>query len=161
LQGFQRSITPFTYFSNLSAKKSRAYNTGGFDLPRLNQERALDLERYFATCGRGIEPVLTEELRALGAEEVEPGRGGVSFRGDLAILYQSNLWLRTAIRVLRPILEVIVSSPDELYEAVRSLDWSRYLTPDHTLAVDCNVRASRMPSAISSSSDAASDRVSM
>jgi putative N6-adenine-specific DNA methylase len=102
----------------------------------------LSAERYFTTCGRGIEPVLAEELRALGAAEIEPGRGGVSFRGDLSTLYQANLWLRTAIRVLRPICEAEVSSPDELYDAIRSLDWSRYLTPEHTLAVDCNVRDS-------------------
>jgi putative N6-adenine-specific DNA methylase len=104
----------------------------------------LDNQRYFATCGRGIEPVLAEELRALGAAEVEPGRGGVSFGGDLAMLYQANLWLRTAIRVLRPILEAEAASPDELYEAVRTLDWSQYLTPEHTLAVDCNVRDSHI-----------------
>ena len=111
---------------------------------RPERERALSTERYFATCGRGIEPVLAEELRALGAREVEPGRGGVHFSGDLALLYQANLWLRTAIRVLRPILEAKVASPDELYEAVRTLDWSQYLTPEHTLAVDCNVRDSHI-----------------
>jgi putative N6-adenine-specific DNA methylase len=99
---------------------------------------------YFATCGRGIEPVLAEELRGLGAAGVEPGRGGVHFSGDLALLYRANLWLRTAIRVLRPILDVKVTSPDELYEAVRSLDWSFFLTPEHTLAVDCNVRDSHL-----------------
>lgn len=104
----------------------------------------MNSERYFATCSRGIEPVLADELRGLGAAEVQPGRGGVSFRGDLALLYQANLWLRTAIRVLRPILEADVSSPDELYDAVRSLDWSQYLTPEHTLAVDCNVRDSHI-----------------
>jgi putative N6-adenine-specific DNA methylase len=100
------------------------------------------LERFFATCGRGIEPILADELRALGAAEVAPGRGGVGFAGDLAMLYRANLWLRTAIRVLRPILETIVTTPDELYDAARALDWSRYLTPEHTLAVDCNVRDS-------------------
>ncbi len=110
----------------------------------MNQEQTVGGERYFATCGRGIEPVLADELRELGAMEVEPGRGGVSFRGDLALLYQANLWLRTAIRVLRPIFEADVSSPDDLYDAVRSLDWSRYLTPEHTLAVDCNVRDSHI-----------------
>src|SRR5579875_2919176 len=109
-----------------------------------NEERRLSLERYFVTCGRGIEPVLAAELRALGAADLEPGRGGVSFPGDLALLYQANLWLRTAIRVLRPIFEADVSSPDDLYDAVRSLDWSSYLTPDHTLAVDCNVRDSHI-----------------
>jgi putative N6-adenine-specific DNA methylase len=98
----------------------------------------------FATCARGVEPVLAEELRALGALDVQPGRGGVHFAGDLALVYKANLWLRTAIRVLRPILTATVSSPDELYEAVQSLDWPAYLTPDHTLAVDCNVRDSQI-----------------
>jgi putative N6-adenine-specific DNA methylase len=101
-------------------------------------------QRYFATCARGIEPVLADELRTLGANAVEPGRGGVHFAGDQALLYQANLWLRTAIRVLWPILEAPVESPEELYEAVRSVDWTRYLTSDHTLAVDCNVRDSRI-----------------
>jgi putative N6-adenine-specific DNA methylase len=101
-------------------------------------------ETYFATCGRGIEPVLAGELHELGALDVEPGRGGVRFRGDRALLYRANLWLRTAVRVLWPILEADVDSPDELYEAVRTLDWSRFLTPEHTLAVDCNVRDSHI-----------------
>jgi len=104
----------------------------------------MHLERYFATCARGIEPVLAGELRELGAGNIEQGRGGVHFSGDQALLYQANLWLRTAIRVLWPILEVRVESPDELYDAVRTVDWTRYLTPEHTLAVDCNVRASRI-----------------
>src|SRR5437660_7569105 len=99
---------------------------------------------FFATCGRGIESVLARELRDLGAEEIEPGRGGVRFAGNKALLYQANLWLRTAIRVLWPVLEAPVTSPEELYEAVRSVDWSQYLTPDHTLAVDCNVRDSQI-----------------
>jgi putative N6-adenine-specific DNA methylase len=100
--------------------------------------------RFFATCARGIEPVLAAELRNLGAAEVETGRGGVHFSGDRDLLYRANLWLRTAVRVLWPILNVSVSSPDDLYEAVRSVDWARYLTADHTIAVDCNVRDSQI-----------------
>jgi putative N6-adenine-specific DNA methylase len=103
-----------------------------------------ETHRYFATCARGLERVLSEELASLEAEAVEPGRGGVQFRGDKAILYRANLWLRTPIRILMPVLEARVTSPEELYEAVRSIDWSDYLTPDHTLAVDCNVRDSRL-----------------
>src|SRR5207237_4957410 len=99
---------------------------------------------YFATCGRGIEPVLAGELRDLGAGAIEQGRGGVHFAGDQARLYEANLWLRTAIRVLWPILEVPVESNDQLYDAVRTVDWSHLLTPEHTLAVDCNVRDSRI-----------------
>lgn len=98
--------------------------------------------KYFATCARGLEKLLAEELRDLQAEQIEPGRGGVAFHGDLALLYRANLWLRTAVRVLMPILEAPVQSTDDLYAAVQSLDWSRYMTTEHTLAVDCNVRDS-------------------
>src|SRR5262245_31181531 len=100
--------------------------------------------RYFATCARGLEPVLATELREIGAEEVEAGRGGVGFGGDLTTLYQANLWLRTAVRVLRPVLEAPVTSPDELYQAVQTVEWAKYLTPEHTMAVDCNVRDSAL-----------------
>lgn len=98
--------------------------------------------KLFATCARGLEKVLAQELHELRAENVEPGRGGVHFQGDFALLYRANLWLRTAVRVLRPILEVPVHSTDDLYAAVQSIDWPRYMTPEHTLAVDCNVRDS-------------------
>ncbi len=73
-----------------------------------------------------------------------PGRGGVSFAGDRALLYRANLWLRTAVRVLMPILQTEVGDPDTLYAAVRSVNWERHLTPDHTLAVDANVRDSEI-----------------
>src|SRR5262245_41616261 len=101
-----------------------------------------EVERYFATCARGLEPALAGELAAIGATDVAEGRGGAAFAGGRAVLYRANLWLRTAVRVLWPVLEADVSSTDELYEAVRSIDWSRFMTPDHTLAVDSNVRDS-------------------
>src|SRR6476619_1831026 len=98
--------------------------------------------RYFATCARGLEPMLEKELRELGAEDVAAGRGGAGFGGDLGTLYKANLWLRTAVRVLRPVLEAPVNSPDELYQAVQTIDWAKFMTADHTIAVDCNVRDS-------------------
>jgi len=98
--------------------------------------------RYFATSARGLEPILAEELAALGATAVVPGRGGVAFAGDRTLLFRANLWLRTAVRILVPILEAPATSSDELYDAVHSVDWSQYMTPDHTLAVDANVRDS-------------------
>jgi putative N6-adenine-specific DNA methylase len=100
------------------------------------------MTRYFATCARGLEPVLARELTVLGADAVQPGRGGVTFHGDAALLYRASMWLRTAVRVLRPVHEFDARSPDELYDAVRSVNWGDWMTPDHTLAVDCNVRDS-------------------
>lgn len=101
-----------------------------------------ETQRYFATCARGIEPILAGELRTLNAQNVELGRGGVSFAGPMDLLYRANLHLRTAVRVLVPLLQDQVLSTDELYDLVRAFDWSKYLTPAHTLAVDCNVRDS-------------------
>ncbi len=102
------------------------------------------MTRYFATCARGLEPVLAGELNGLGATAVEPGRGGVTFQGDAALLYRACLWLRSAVRVLRPIHEFDVHTPDELYEAVRSINWADWMTVEQTLAVDCNVRDSAL-----------------
>lgn len=99
---------------------------------------------YFATCARNLETVLAAELARIEADDITPGRGGVRFTGDAVTVYRANLWLRTAVRILRPVLEAEVGSPDELYDAVRSLDWSEYTNPDRTLAVDCNVRDSRI-----------------
>lgn len=100
--------------------------------------------RLFATCARGLEPVLARELAWLHAGDIQPGRGGVSFRGSQSTLYRANLWLRTAVRVLQTVHEAKVESPDELYQMVERIDWSAYLTAEHTIAVDCNVRDSKI-----------------
>jgi len=100
------------------------------------------MPRFFATCARGLEPILAWELETLHAADITVGRGGVSFAGEIDLLYRANLWLRTAVRVLQPILEFPVRSTDELYDAVRSLHWPDFMSPDHTLAVDSNVRDS-------------------
>ncbi len=97
---------------------------------------------HFATCARGLEPLLATELAAVGAADVEVGRGGVNFRGGIETVLRANLWARTAVRILRPVIDGYVPSTDDLYDFVRSIDWSRIMTPDHTLAVDCNVRDS-------------------
>ena len=102
------------------------------------------MTRYFATCARGLEPVLARELAGLFAADIQPGRGGVGFAGDLTLVYRANLWLRTAVRVLMPVIEFPVRDPDELYDRVRGVRWDEFLTPDHTLAVDCNVRDSAL-----------------
>ena len=66
---------------------------------------------------QGLEDVLAEELRGLGAENVEPGKRMVSFSGDLAMLYKANLCCRTALRILRPFYKFTAKDPDELYAA--------------------------------------------
>ncbi len=84
----------------------------------------------------GLEEVLAEELRNLGAMRVETARRAVSFYGDKGFLYKANLCLRTALSVLVPLKTDKVASETQLYRSVYNLPWERYLTSRDTLAVD-------------------------
>ena len=95
---------------------------------------------------KGLEEVLAQELIELGANEVQMERRAVSFKGDKAMLYRANLCLRTALRIL-----VEISKPrdlkisryrkpeDALYDAVKAIDWSKYMSQNSTFAIDATV----------------------
>lgn len=85
---------------------------------------------------QGLEDVLAEELRALGALNVEPGRRMVSFTGGKEMLYKANMCCRTALRILKPIYKFIAHDPDELYEMIKSYDWSSVMSLDKTFSID-------------------------
>lgn len=85
---------------------------------------------------QGLEEVLAEELRAIGAENVMPGRRMVSFEGDLEMLYRANLQCRTALRILKPFYKFRAGDADSLYEMVKEYDWSTLLSVDKTFAID-------------------------
>ncbi len=99
---------------------------------------------FFATAAKGVEEVLADEIRRLGVSEVILEKGGVRFKGDMETCYRANLWLRTAHRILMPIMEFSCESPQHLYDGVRSVQWQHYLNPDMTLAVTCNLRDSKI-----------------
>ena len=99
---------------------------------------------FFATSAKGLEEVLADELRALGASNVLPGTGGVHFHGRPADGYRACLWLRTANRVLQPLASFPCQSAEQLYEEVRSIPWEAHLTPAMTLALDASVRDSAL-----------------
>ncbi|MCI6473610.1 MAG: THUMP domain-containing protein [Bacteroidales bacterium] len=84
----------------------------------------------------GLEPVLAKELVGLGASNVQIGRRMVSFTGDKEMMYRANFHLHTAIRILKPIKRFRASSADDVYEGVKSIDWSDYLDERQTFSVD-------------------------
>lgn len=90
----------------------------------------------FATAPRGLEPLLADELAALGLREVRARRGGASFRSDLADAYRACLWSRLANRVLLPLAEFDADGDEALYAGTREIRWIDHLGPDNTLAVD-------------------------
>ena len=85
---------------------------------------------------QGLEEVLAEELRNLGADNVMPGRRMVAFEGNLEMLYRANLCCRTALRILKPFFKFTAGDADSLYEHAKEFDWSTLLSPDKTFAID-------------------------
>ena len=85
---------------------------------------------------QGLENVLATELIDLGANNIKIGRRMVSFTGDLELMYRANFELRTAIRVLKPLKHFQARTADEVYDAVKQIDWQEILTVDQTFAVD-------------------------
>ena len=88
---------------------------------------------------RGLEEVLATELVSLGANNIELQRRAVSFTGDKHLLYKANVQLRTASRILKPILNFRASNADEVYEKVKKINWSDYMDVDTTFAIDSTV----------------------
>ena len=85
---------------------------------------------------QALEPVLAQELEALGATDIEQGRRMVSFTGDKKVLYRANYRLRTALRILLPIASFRANDPDELYRQLKRLDWSEWMQAGDTFAFD-------------------------
>lgn len=100
----------------------------------MNQEFELIAKTF-----QGLEEVLAQELTELGAANIEIGRRMVSFTGDKAMMYRANFCLRTAIRVLKPLKRFQATTPDEVYDAVKSIEWENYLDNMSSFAVDAVV----------------------
>jgi putative N6-adenine-specific DNA methylase len=96
-------------------------------------------QELIAKTFMGLEPVLAKELIQLGANNVQIGRRMVSFSGDKELMYRANFQLHTAIKIIKPIRHFKARSADEVYNEVKKIDWSQYLTPEKTFAVDAVV----------------------
>jgi len=93
-------------------------------------------QQFFVTAPLGMELLLADELRTLGAAEVAETRAGVSFGGNLETAYKACLWSRLANRILLPLDRFPAVSPEALYEGIRRVEWSAHLDSQATFAVD-------------------------
>jgi len=89
--------------------------------------------------------VLRAELVALGHAEASEGRGMVELRGDFATVLRTNLWLRSAMRVLVPLAEGSAGSRDELYGLALAVPWEEVIRGATTFAVEVAGRGSAFP----------------
>jgi len=93
------------------------------------------MSMFFATCPKGLEYLLRDELVALGADARE-ALAGVRFEGDLACAYRACLESRLASRILMPLAEFDAADADTLYAGVQAVDWSQHIASDATFAID-------------------------
>ncbi len=97
---------------------------------------------FFATCPKGLEYLLRDELVGQGADDVHEALAGVHFRGDLEAGYRACLESRLASRVLLPLHTFAAGDQDALYRGVRDIDWSAHLGAEGSLAVDAVIARS-------------------
>lgn len=90
--------------------------------------------KLFVSCAIGLEPVLADEIEALGLEP-SPTKAGVHIEATLEQAYQVCIWSRVASRVLLPLFETAATG-DELYEAALDFDWSEHLKPGAGISID-------------------------
>ncbi len=91
--------------------------------------------QLIATCSRGLEEILADEVLDLGGIRVEPGRGMVRFHGARQTMIRCCMGLRTAMRVLIPVATGRAGDREQLYRLAAQVAWEEYLSPGGTLAV--------------------------
>lgn len=87
----------------------------------------------------GLEDVLAKEVKELGGKGVQKMTRAVSFKGDITTLYRVNYASRTALCVLKPIMNFSAKNEKELYDNIYQFAWEKLFNPDGTLLIDSSV----------------------
>jgi putative N6-adenine-specific DNA methylase len=94
------------------------------------------MKEFIATTLYGLEQVLADELTSLGAGSVRARNRAVAFSGDKQMLYRANYHLRTALRVLKPILAFPARNEKDIYNGIKDIAWEGIMGPESKLAVE-------------------------
>ena len=89
----------------------------------------------------GLEEILAEELRKIGAQNIKLMNRAVSFKGDKGFMYKANLNLRTALRILKPIAHFQAHDKKELYKKLCEIDWTEVFDLDSTFATNATTHS--------------------
>ncbi len=103
-----------------------------------------------APCNFAVEASLSREIKSLGYEITKVEDGRVSFMADAEGICRSNLWLRTAERILVKVAEFEAFTFDELFEKTKRLNWHEWIPQDAEFPV---AKASSIKSTLFSTSD--------
>ena len=95
---------------------------------------------FLAITSRGLGTALESELQSLGMKKLRPIGPNVEFDSSWKDMYRMHLQLRTATRIFLPILDFEAYNAEDLYSAIiKKHDFTKYITPDQTLAVEAHV----------------------
>ncbi len=101
----------------------------------------------FLPCAAGVETLLADEVqRVLPESPVKASRGGVALEGGPLEVMTLNLECRLTQRVLVEVAEGPYHDENELYELGRSVEWTQWITPEHTLRIDTTAQRSPLKS---------------
>ena len=114
------------------------------------------------SCAKQLSRWTEAEVVSMGYKPIEVTENTVVVRGAMRDVMRLNLWLRTAHRVLVPLLRTTCRNIRDLYESVKSIDWENLLDPDGYFSVSSvvhnyTIRDTRLPSLYTK--DAIADRM--
>ena len=88
-----------------------------------------------ATATFGLEAVVKREIQELGYKILKTEDGKVTYLGDERAVVRSNLWLRSADRVLLRMAEFEADTFEELFQQTKALEWEMLIPPDGKFTV--------------------------
>jgi 23S rRNA (guanine2445-N2)-methyltransferase / 23S rRNA (guanine2069-N7)-methyltransferase len=95
--------------------------------------------RFFASCGKGLEYLLVDELVALGCAHATATTAGANVEGTLVDAQRAVMWSRLASRILWPLTDFECADEHALYAGAMKVDWAAHVPPGATIAVDAHV----------------------
>lgn len=99
-----------------------------------------------ATATFGLEAVVKRELQNLDFKILKSEDGKITYAGDENSIAKSNLWLRTADRVLIKLGEFKAREFEDLFQGVKAIDWEHFIEEDGNFKVDCSSVKSKLSS---------------
>ncbi|MFH1057316.1 MAG: RNA methyltransferase [Pseudomonadota bacterium] len=140
-----KAIHPDPHVAAVPALPATAAHSAVVNLERRAKRQAwAPVHELFAVTAPGLEPLCAAELKAIGAEEVQPLAGGVAFAGRLDLLYAANLWLSTAGRVLLRLKDFRVRTWEDLVRQAAAIPWEVWLPAGCGLKVQASLHQSNL-----------------
>lgn len=94
---------------------------------------------YFAQCRHGIENIVADELKELGASDIIPGFSGVQFKASKEIFYSISYSAKTTSRILAPLRMFPIDDDKMLYEKTLNIEWENIFDVKNLFSVSASV----------------------